>query len=457
MSLIGESLSLILPRRGIETKASAAGASIPTWQNGLVQFPNASYERFAREGYSKNEIVYACVEELCSSASEPRLAAWREGDTEPERLPRSPVADLLNRPNPWLSRYAFMSAVIMFRYIAGNVYIEKVRSGSGQVVQLWILRPDRMKIIPDRTNYIGAYEYRIGPETFRLPPRDIIHIKTNSPLNDFYGMAPLAAAMARVDTDNWMRQFIASFFTNAGVPAGILNIKQQLDTDEKEMLNQSYRASFGGGGGWHSLMVLDNVEATYQPLGQSTGARGLGAPDLDEISESRIAGVFGVPLELIGARLGMIHGNRSTTKEARAGFWDETLVPLYREIGEALTLGFEGEFSDNELGDYLAFDLSQVKALQEDEDAKHKRFREDMLAGGISREEFREATGRDPEIPEDHTLMLSSGITPWPMDPAEHMPVDQNAPPMNEDDDDEGDSPDFPELTGAGRQNGNAS
>jgi len=144
-------------------------------------------------------------------------------------------------------------------------------------------------------------------------------------------------------------------------------------------------------------------------------------PELDEIFETRNAMPFGVPLELIGARLGMIHGNRSTMREARAGFWDETLSPLYVMLASALTNGLLDDFDG---WDYLEFDTSTVKALQEDADAMHSRVREDMLAGILTREEARQEIGKDPDVPDDATWMLGRGVTEVPAGtlPPEPMP-----------------------------------
>lgn len=434
MGVLTEAVHMLVPRR--DTK-QAAGAAVPTWQSGTPQYPQYNYERFARDGYSRNELVYACIEELCTSASEPRLAAYVKGQPEPEKLDSHPTLDLFDRPNPFLSRYSLIAGIVLHRSLAGNAYIEKVRSRSGQVVELWLLRPDRVKVIPDRVKHIMGYEYRIGPDRFLLPTNDVIHIRANNPLDDYYGMPPLAAAAQRVDVDNFMRQFTASFFSNAGVPAGILNIKQSLDDQDREAVNAQFRQRYGGANGWHSLMVIEGTEAEYQQLGMPVGERGLAMPSLDEINEARIPMAFGVPLELIGARLGMVHGNRSTTKEARATFWDETLVPLYLEISEAITMGMADEYPDV---DYYAFDYSDVRALQEDEDAKHKRYRDDMLAGVISREEAREALGYEEDMNPGHTLMLQSGVTPWPLE--------QAAPDTGAGADGMGgeDSPDYPEM-----------
>lgn len=423
MGLIRSAFSALAPRRGNEQKV-AAGAAIQTWQQGNPQYPPYSYERFSRDGYGRNELVYACIEELASSASEPRIAAYQESQPDPTRIDAHSSVDLLNHPNPFMSRYAFMAAIVMYRSISGNVFIEKVRSQAGKVVELWLLRPDRVRIIPDMVKHIGYYTYELGAQKFRIEPQNIIHIRTNNPLDDFYGMPPLGPAAQRVDVDNWMRQFTASFFTNAGVPAGLLNIKKAMEDQDRAVLDDQYRSSFGGSSGWHSLMVLDGTEATFTPLGMPIGERGLAMPSLDEIDEARIPMVFGVPLELIGARLGMVHGNRSTTKEARASFWDETLTPLYTEISEAFTMGMRDEYSDV---DYWEFDYSKVKALAEDEDAKHKRVREDLAAGVITREEARDALGHEPKLPKGDTLMLASTVVPWPADSEEPLGT---APPL---------------------------
>ena len=60
----------IVPQRKI-----AVGATVQTWEHGTPQHQKESYYRYALEGYSGNEVMFACVEELASSAAEPRLVA----------------------------------------------------------------------------------------------------------------------------------------------------------------------------------------------------------------------------------------------------------------------------------------------------------------------------------------------------------------------------------------------
>src|SRR5690242_3923533 len=120
MGLLRESLQLLVPHREIK---QAAGSLVPTWQNGNAQYPNYDYARYARECYSKNELVFACVEELCTSASEPRLAAYRKAQPDPKKIDEHPALDLFDHPNPFLSRYGLISNIVLHRSLAGNAYI----------------------------------------------------------------------------------------------------------------------------------------------------------------------------------------------------------------------------------------------------------------------------------------------------------------------------------------------
>lgn len=406
----------IVPQRKV-----AVGATVQTWEHGTPQHQKESYYRYALEGYSGNEVMFACVEELASSAAEPRLVAVRKTAKGTEQLHDHPVLELFERPNPFMSRYELIAATIMYRAVSGNAYLEKVRSGAGRVVELWPLRPDRMWVIPDRERHIAGWEYKIGAEKFTLDARDVIHSRTRNPLDDYYGMPPVRPAAVRIDTANAMRAFTSSFFTNAGVPAGLLTIEKQVGAAEAAMIRDRFRNDHGGVSGWHSLMVLANQgSVTYTPMGLPLGERGLVMPELDEIIDAKTAMVFGVPLELIGARLGMIHGNRSTTKEARASFWDETLVPLYQEIAATLTTALRDEYGDF---DYLEFDLSTVKALQEDENARTERVIKKLHGGTISVQEARTELGYEPTFEAGAILVMPDNISGLPADQLDAPPA----------------------------------
>lgn len=377
-------------------------ASVPVWQAGQAQLPDAKYSTYATEGYMKNELVFACIEELATSAAEPRMQA-RIGD---KWVKTHPIVTLLGRPNPFMDDFEFWSTVIMHRSLAGNAYALIVRSRSGKVAELWLMRPDRVRVIPSRETYISHYTYDVGGgEIIKLPVEDVIHFKSRHPLNDWYGMPPLMAVSGRTDIDNYMKDFVKSAFQNGGMPGAILSIKQKMTPEDKEATRNRFRNSFSGPGGWHELLILDNAESSFTPMTMSLGTRGLVIPELDEIEEARIPMAFGVPQSLIGTRTSYQNGGYANKRAEEQHFWTGTLSPLYRELSGPLNLRLVPNFTRV---DEVGFDLSGVLALQDDVDKVASRWANLANKGIATIQEAREKVGLPREWSSDDVFLVPS-------------------------------------------------
>lgn len=414
-------------------RKQAVAATIPTWEAGNEMYPPSDYTRNAREGYMLDEIVFDCIEFRATSAGEPPIVAYRRGSDE--KLDQHPAVALLNNPNPFMGRGRFWATLSMFQDIGGNAYVEKVRSASGKVVELWPLRPDRTRVIPNRQSFIGGYRYTVGDlEPFTLPAEDVIHFKTRHPLDDYYGLPPIAVIAGRVDLDVWTRRFTESFFRNAGVPAGLLNIVRQVNELEREAITRRFHEMHGGADNWHRLLVLDGGQATYEPMGLPLGADGLAMPELNQINETRICGVFGVAPSLIPTMSGMASSSYANRVSDRQLFWESTMIPWFADADSTLTASLQADFPDL---DRLEHDLSKVKALQEDEDKKNARYIARWQAGLITWKEARMSLG-ESEMPDAPGMLIlpANMVDTWSADmltepepaPALPAPADPNNP-----------------------------
>jgi len=413
-------------------------SGIDRWIEGRAALRDGTYQTYAREGYMTNALVYACIEELGSSASEPQMQAkqgnkwhhYSDGSTSANRLldlfygAKRANGETYYGVNPFMDVYEFWKTIILHRSIAGNAYALKVRSRSGRVVELWLMRPDRVTIVPDQQSFIRHYEYTAGgSQPIRLPVNDVIHWRTPHPLDDFYGMPPLMAVAGVVDIENYSRDFIKTYFERAGVPAGILSTKAKMDQALVDDLKARFSANTGGPASWHGLLVLDG-ESTYTQMTQSLGAQGLVLPDMNKISEARICGVFGVPLSLVGTVLGLEASSYGNKKSEREGFWNETLKPLYKELVGPLNRSLASEFPGVQ---EVAFDLSTVGALQEDDDSRHTRVRADVGGGIMSVEEGRLELGLEASLPAGHTFYIPSNYS---QTPSEKVGAEPEPPPV---------------------------
>lgn len=382
MGLLSNSLKAIVPS-GLSTVATA----IPSWEVGREQDKPFSYDRAAREGYKLDELVYACVTYRMKAMGEAPMVGFKQNSDTEEKLEAydHEAVYLLNNPNPYMGRSRLWKITSMHLDLAGDAYWHKVRSKSGKLVQLWPLRPDRMAIIPDSRSYISGYKYTIGDKSFSLSPDEVIHFQTEHPLNDYYGLSTLEILAARVDLDIAQRRLISAFFNNAGIPFGMINIQRRVNTEEeREAIRRQFRADLGGANAWR-VGVLDGGQATYTAMGMPLGDRGVAMPAINEQTEARICAVFGLSPSLIATSLGMGSSSYANRVSDRDMFWDQEQVPRYRDVDDALTNALRPEYPDITRFEH---DLSKVRALQEDEDKKHKRIREDFFAAGITWDKY---------------------------------------------------------------------
>lgn len=374
--------------------ASIIARVIPTWMAARPLPHMQDTRKLIDEGYRKHALIKACIDEVATSAAEavPRVGrVLPDGTMEP--LPNHPLQRLLDAPNPDQSPFEFIETVLIHLESAGNFYVHKAKNRSGVTVQMWPLRPDRIKIKPDLDGMVELYEYTFegGMHPQRVDAADVIHGRLPDPLDDYYGLSPIQAAARWGDLDQGAADYLRAYFLNAGAPSGLLKFKQRVEREERERVQTLWRERHGGPSGWHNVSVLD-ADVDYQPMG--------GAPErlrlnfIFDQTETRLCMLWGCPPIVVGAAIGLNRSTFANYKEARASFWEETLAPLYKRLGGILTRGFADEYPDV----VVYFDLSQVAALQDDQELE-RRFGLDAWTADIcTRDEARAMAGlpKDP-------------------------------------------------------------
>lgn len=370
---------------GIEQKEF--GHKVLPWQDGTPQYLEDNYRDLAKGGFSKNELVYACITELSSSVPE---APMRIYSNEEEALNEHPFRLLMKRPNPWLTEFELWEMTVIYLMLSGNAYWEKVRNRSGQVVEIIPLRPDRVHIIPSEENYIEGYEYELGGRMYKIPEQDVIHFKLPDPLNDFLGMPPLRAGVRATSVDNEATDFVKSLLENKAIPGVVITTQSQIDEDLTKRLTKKWKQKFGGKNRGEPAFLQEGMDIKSVGLNMQE----LAFPDLRTISETRICAVFGVPPILVGAKTGLDRSTFSNYEEARKSFWQETIFPLLRRLADVVNLKLIPEFG---AGNYEAkFDTTEVTALQIVENEKWGRADKAYNSGILKLNEARAEIGKDP-------------------------------------------------------------
>lgn len=366
-----------------EAKASRTQALIALIAGHRPQWTPRDYGALAREGYQRNAIAHRCVRLVAQAVGEVRFTL-SEGGRE---IAAHPLAELLAQPNARLSGTGLMEALAAHLMIAGNAYVEAVALG-GELRELHVLRPDRMRVVPGTDGWAEAYEYTAGGRSVRFvqdgSPPPILHVALFNPLDDHYGAPPLEAAQVALDLHNAAGAWNKALLDNSARPSGALvyggagNLSDEQFDRLKEELEQNFSGSANAG---RPLLLEGGLD--WRPL--SLSPKDMDFLEARNAAAREIALAFGVPPMLLGIPGDATYANYS---EASRVLWRQTVLPLARRLGQELAGWLAPAFGTARLA--LEPDLDAVEALSFEREALWRRVSE---AAFLTEDEKRQAVG----------------------------------------------------------------
>ena len=399
-----------------------------TWSGGQPKYVNYNLEQLTEEGYRKNSIVSACISMVGTTIPEAKLRVYTETSQGDKEINDHWLTKLLRRPNPFMSAFELWEWTATYLNTGGASYWELVRAGlnpNSEILEIYPLRPDRMKIIPDVENYISAYEYNVNGNVIHYQPWEILQVKFPDPLDEFYGLSPIKRVSRELGIDNEATDFTATFLENMAVPYGLLTSEQYLQEPDAERMRLKWWQWLKGKNKGKPAVLGQGTQ--YQQLGMNF--KDMEFEQLRSFTETRICGAFGVDPVLLPSWVGIKYGGKySNYSEAKRHLWDETLIPTLRRIEHKITSQL---LKDENV--FARFDVSEVQALQENETEKVNRINSIFVSGLITKNEGRLALGWDKvEGGDEFAKAEPTPQDPEPQDPEEKPKDDQEETDDNE-------------------------
>lgn len=368
-------------------KSSKHGPLFSRVSPGSARTTPRRYDRLADEGYGRNVIAHRAISLVAQSVASIPLILQRGG----QRLETHPLLDLVTRPNIERQGVGLIRSLVSHYLISGNAYLLAVGPGPGRPPkELWSLRPDTVAILEGQAGEPAGYRQTVAGRTHDFAADTVWHWKTFHPLSDWYGMAPLEAAALSVDSHNQASQWNLALIQNGGAPSGVLYQEDGADplTDAQfDRLKSDVESRHTGPLEAGRPMLLEG--------GLKWQDMGLSPKDMDwasgqSMSAREIAMAFGVPPQLIGLPDAQTYANFA---EARMSLYEDTAIPLAREIVSELTSWLVPQYGEE--GESLTFslDLDDLPALEPKRAAKFDRL---ARADFLTLDEKRAALGYGP-------------------------------------------------------------
>jgi len=370
--------------RGRE-RANPVGGSLfdklsKTWGIGDA-WAKSSYGNY----YPSSVSVYAAIKLRQEAIARVPLFVYRETEDGLEKVePDHPLQVVLNRVNRWWTRGDLWRATETYLSLWGSAYWSVVREGNA-ITEIWPLRPDKMKILPDSEEYIKGFVYGTGQESRAFAPDEIIWFRYFNPLDELSGLSPIAPVALSVDMGVDALRTNRFALANDSTPGMIISVSDTPTDDEVMSFYERWESRFAGSKNSRRPAILSE--------GMTASNLGFSPKDMMALESMRwsnedVARVFNVPTPMLHDLSRATYANIMT---ARKSFWEDCIGPqlaFYEEELTEMLLPLYGEE-----GLVVRFDTSGVQALQEDEDAKAARREKYVKMGVLTVNEVRGEMG----------------------------------------------------------------
>lgn len=278
------------------------------------------------DGALQLSTVWACVDRRATTIASLPFFAYEQKNGEKTLARTARLYALLHEsPNPRMTSFEFIRAMMLNYDLRGNAYARIDRAPDGEAVALWPMPSDQveMRILDDGA---AVYVYQVGNDTAVLAEANVWHWKNLG--NGTVGLAKLDFMRASTNEAAQAQGAATKLFGSGGKPTGALMVDGVLKPDQREALRKSFAGLAEGN--TSRLMVLE-ASMKYQQLSIS--------PEDQQLLQTRQFGVeeicrwFDVPPV-------MVHHSNVTAwgsgiEQIVDGFYKLTIRPMLVSIEQS--------------------------------------------------------------------------------------------------------------------------
>lgn len=192
--------------------------------------------------------IFACVSLIASDIG--KLKMQTKSVQNGVLLPtKSHAQRLLKKPNPHQTWQQFAENWINSKLLRGNAYILKERDLFGDIFRLWVLNPDRVKVlVSDKGEvfYQVSHDKLFGLSETTVPASEIIHDRFNCFYHPLVGLSPISACAVSAGIGLAIQGSQATLFKNDSRPSGILSVPSAINQAKADEIRTNWRNRYTG-------------------------------------------------------------------------------------------------------------------------------------------------------------------------------------------------------------------
>lgn len=377
-----------------------------------VVLPGTTYDYgpLMAMGLWKNATVASGIHWLSRNWTVPHLQVVRVGsDGIKEPIRDHPALGLLRRPHKRIGESAFIGTYVRDQICYGNNWIEKVRNGLGEPIELKHWRPDRVNPIypTDGSEYLTSWRYNINGQMLDVSPDNVIHVRQYVDMDqDRSGWCPLHAAIRAIATLNEAQTYTASLLRNFGVPGMIATPKGDFTVNTEDALAIKQKLQDATSGDERGGVVV--LTGAYDVVKSGMTPEEIGLHLITKVPQAEVLSVMGLNPDVLGLNVENSGAYGSYAEAIRAAYV-HGLIPLQKTFADEMTHQLLVDFEDPE--DVRAgrikfsFDYSPVEELDDREQISANRAIRLFTGGVTTLNESRDIIGKGKSDSPDADLV----------------------------------------------------
>ena len=290
--------------------------------------------------------LFAVVDRIAASTAAVSWSLYRRmPNNEQQEVLQHPIIDLWGSVNPFYTRHEFIETSVQHFELTGEIWWLIVRNAGGRPVELWPIRPDRIRPVPHVSEFVAGYIYSIGTMQIPLQRKDVIFIRRPSPVDPYRGIGTVQSLLMDLGAEQMAAQWTRNFFSNGAMPGGILQFDEGMSDADFERLVTRWGEQHQGVANAHRVAVLERGKWVDRKFSQ----RDMQMEQLRKLNRDIILGAFGIPASVMGVTESV---NRANAEAGDVMFGRWILKPLLERIKQAVNERLVHSIDKNLMLDY---------------------------------------------------------------------------------------------------------
>jgi len=358
----------------------ALGETTPSLANGYF-YANQTLDLAGRQAHYSEMFkaqpwVFIVINKIAKAQARLPLKIWNADSTVDDK---SPFAQLMAEPCPWLHRFGFWRWTRITREIYGEAFWLKMRDANKNVIALAPMHPSRVMIRREESGRL-TYIFTLGVAAAGLleaDQEDVVPFMEYNAESLMRGMSKMEPLRTTLFNEDSIRRATESFWKRGARPATYLETSKTLSQDAQDRLKANWNVRHAGPDLVGGTAVLEQgLTARFQPLNLEE----MQYIESRKFNREEVCAAWDMPPTAVGI---LDHATFSNITEQLRSVYRDTMTPYLEDDESVMEHYLRPEFGL--AGEYVArFDMNGV--LRGDFESRATAVT-GLVTGGIARPE----------------------------------------------------------------------